>query len=62
MFPVSFPCIMGISGLELGYCDVEWLAMETNWNHAIVFEIAMKHCMLDFFFFFFLLWGLLHFF
>ena len=53
MFPVPFPCIMGISRLELGYCDVEWLAMEKNWDNAVVFEIAVKHCMLDFFFFFF---------
>ena len=60
MSPVSFACIMGVSKLDLDYCDAEWFALETNWDHSVVSETAVKHCMSDFFFF--LLWGLLHFF
>ena len=28
------------------YCDVEWFALETNWDHSVVFKIAPKYCIL----------------
>ena len=42
-------CFFGISGwgIDLGYCDVDWFALETNQNHSVIFEIAPKYCILD---------------
>ena len=37
----------GSRGINLNYCDVEWLAMETNWKHAVIFEVATKYCISD---------------
>ena len=34
-------------GIGLDYCDIEWLALETNRDHSVVFEIASKHFNLD---------------
>ena len=34
-------------GIDLGYCDIEWFALETNRYHSVVFEIASKYCILD---------------
>ena len=34
-------------GIDLDYCDVEWFALETNWDHSVIFEIAPKYCILD---------------
>ena len=34
-------------GIDLDYGDVEWLALETNIDHSVVFEIASKYCILD---------------
>ena len=36
----------GISGwgIDLDYCDVEWFALEMNWDNSVVFEIASKYC------------------
>ena len=50
----------GISGwgIDLDYCDVEWFALEMNWDHFVAFEIAPKYCISDSCW----LWGLLHFF
>ena len=31
----------------MDYCDIEWLAFETNRNHSVVFEIVSKYCVLD---------------
>ena len=28
----------------MDYCDVEWLALETNGDHSVIFEIAPKYC------------------
>ena len=36
-------------GIDLDYCDIEWFALETNRDHSVVFEIASKYCILDFF-------------
>ena len=33
--------------IDLDYCDIEWLALETNRDHSIVFEIIPKYCILD---------------
>ena len=38
--------LLGISGwsIDLDYCDIEWLALETNRDHSVVFETAPKYC------------------
>ena len=36
-------------GHSLDYCDIEWFALETNRDHSVVFEIASKYCISDFF-------------
>ena len=36
-------------GIDLDYCDFEWFALETNRDHSVVFEIASKSCILDYF-------------
>ena len=42
----------GISdrGIDLNYCDVEWLALETNQDHSAIFEVVPKYCISDSFF------------
>ena len=45
-FNFSFLSITGW-GIDLDYCDIEWLALETNRDHSVVFEIASKYCILD---------------
>ena len=37
------------SGIDLDYCDIEWFALETNRDHSVIFKIASKYCILDFF-------------
>ena len=41
--PVNFS-FFSISGwgVDLGYCDVEWIALEMNQDHFVVFEIPPK--------------------
>ena len=34
-------------GIDLDYCDIEWLALKTNRDHLVVFEIALKYSILD---------------
>ena len=34
-------------GIDLDYCDIEWLALEMNRDHSVVFEIASKYCISD---------------
>ena len=34
-------------GHRLDYCDIEWLALETNRDHSVMFEIASKYCISD---------------
>ena len=36
-------------GIYLNYCDIEWFALEMNRDHSVVFEIASKYCISDFF-------------
>ena len=45
-FNFSFFSVTG-QGIDLGYCDIEWFALETNRDHSVVFEIASKYCILD---------------
>ena len=45
-FSFSFFSVMGW-GIDFGYCDIEWFALETNRDHSVVFEIASKYCILD---------------
>ena len=40
-FNFSFFSITGW-GIDLDYCDIEWLALEMNRDHSVVFEIASK--------------------
>ena len=37
-------------GIDFDYCDIEWFALETNWDLSVVFETAPKYCILDSFF------------
>ena len=32
---------------DLDYYDIEWLALETNRDHSVIFETAPKYCTLD---------------
>ena len=34
-------------GTDLDCCDIEWFALEMNWDHSVVFEIAPKYCISD---------------
>ena len=34
-------------GIDLGYCDIEWFALETNRDHSVIFEIASKYHVSD---------------
>ena len=46
LFNFSFFSIAG-QGIDLDYHDIEWLALETNRDHSVVFEIASKYCISD---------------
>ena len=43
MFNFSFFSITGW-GIDLDYCDIEWLAFESNRDHSVIFEIVSKYC------------------
>ena len=45
-FNFSFFSITGW-GIDLDYCDIEWLALETDRDHSVVFEVAPKYCISD---------------
>ena len=45
-FNFSFFSIAG-QGIDLDYSDIEWFALETNRDHAVIFKIASKYCILD---------------
>ena len=34
-------------GIDLDYCDTEWFALQRNRDHSVVFDIALKYCILD---------------
>ena len=48
LFNCSFFSITGW-GIGLGYRDIEWFALEMNRDPSVVFEIASKYCISDFF-------------
>ena len=33
--------------IDLDYCDIEWLVLEMNRDHSVIFEIASKYCISD---------------
>ena len=33
--------------IDLDYSDSEWLALEMNRDHSVIFEIASKYCVSD---------------
>ena len=42
----SFFSITG-RGIDLDHRDTEWLALERNRDHSVIFEIASKYCISD---------------
>ena len=36
-------------GHRLEFHDIEWFSLEMNRDHSVIFEIASKYCILDFF-------------
>ena len=36
-------------GIDLDYCDIECFALEMNRDHSVLFEIASKNCISDYF-------------
>ena len=34
-------------GTDMDYYDVEWLVLETNRDHSVIFEITPKNCLSD---------------
>ena len=46
LFTFSF---IGISGwgIDLDYSDIEWIALEMNRDHSVIFEIVPKYCISD---------------
>ena len=36
-------------GIDLDYRDIEWFALQTNRDHSVIFKIASKYCISDFF-------------
>ena len=34
-------------GIDLDYYDIEWFALETNRDHSVIFETALKYCLSD---------------
>ena len=45
-FNFSFFSITGW-GVDLDNCGIEWVALEMNRDHSVVFEIASKSCISD---------------
>ena len=43
LFNFSFFCISGWD-MILDYCDVEWVALEMNQDHSVIFEAAPNYC------------------
>ena len=46
MINVSFFSINS-RGIDLDYRHVEWLALELNRDHSVIFEVAPKYCISD---------------
>ena len=43
----TFPLHIISRGIDLGYYDIEWFALEMNRNHTVIFENASKYCISD---------------
>ena len=46
---IQLQLLQNSQSIDLDYRDIEWVAQETNRDHSVVFEIASKYCILDFF-------------
>ena len=46
LFSFSFLSVTG-QGIDLVYHDIEWIALETNRDHSVIFELTSKYCILD---------------
>ena len=31
----------------MNYCGIEWFSLEMNGDHSVLFETALKYCILD---------------
>ena len=42
-------CFFSVTGqgIDLGYRDIEWFALETKRDHSVVLEIASMQCISD---------------
>ena len=45
-FNFSFFSMSGL-GIDLDYCDIEWLALEKNQDHSVIFEITPNYSISD---------------
>ena len=36
--------LLCVWGINLYYCDIEWLALEKNRDQSVILEIAPKYC------------------
>ena len=36
-----------VGAIDLNYCDVEWFALQMNWDHSVDFEIVSEYSILD---------------
>ena len=34
-------------GIDSDYCDIEWLALEMNRDHSLIFDFAYMYCNSD---------------
>ena len=39
--------ILYIRGIDFDYCDVEWLTLDMNLDHSVIFEVATKYDISD---------------
>ena len=44
---VQLQLLQNFLGIDLGYQDSEWFALEMNRDHSVIFEIASKYCISD---------------
>ena len=45
-FDLSFFSVSGWD-IVLYYCDIEWIALEMNWDQSVLFEMAHKYYISD---------------
>ena len=36
-----------VKDIGFDYCAIEWFALETNRDHSVIFETALKYCISD---------------